>query len=70
MAKSFEDYMNDPEIKDEMMGLRITHAMRLKVQDEIAGMTDAEQLAYINEKGKATLERLGMSHLLVTEIKN
>jgi len=68
MSKSFDDYMNDPRIKDEIMGLRITHAMRFKVQDAIEGMTDSEMTAYFNEKGKATLERLGMSHLLVTDI--
>ena len=48
MTKSFDDYMNDPRIKNESMGLRITHAMRLKVQDETKGMTPAERTAYYN----------------------
>ena len=42
MPKSFEDYLNDPRIKNEPMGLRITHAMRFKVQEERESMTSAE----------------------------
>ena len=52
MKKSFDDYLNDPRIKNEPMGLRLTHAMRFKVQDEIEGMTPAERIAYFN--GNAT----------------
>ena len=48
MKKSFDDYLNDPRIKNEPMGLRITHAMRFKVQDETKGMTPAERTAYYN----------------------
>ena len=43
MTKSFDDYMNDPRIKNEPMGLRITHAMRFKVQDETKDMTAKER---------------------------
>ncbi|MFP3042773.1 hypothetical protein LQZ19_13230 [Treponema primitia] len=32
--KTFDDYMNDPEIVNEPMGLREIHAVRLKLQDE------------------------------------
>ena len=46
--KSFDDYLNDPRIKNEPMGLRITHAMRFKVQDDIQDMTPAERIAYFN----------------------
>jgi len=46
MAKTFEDYLDDPRIKDEPMGLRVTHAMRFKIQDETEGMTAAEHTAY------------------------
>jgi hypothetical protein len=52
MTKSFDDYLNDPRIKNEPMGLRITHAMRFKVQDETKGMTPSERTAYYN--GSAT----------------
>jgi hypothetical protein len=45
-VKTFEDFMNDPRIRDEPMGLRITHAMRFKVQEETSGMTKAERTAY------------------------
>jgi hypothetical protein len=48
MKKSFDDYLNDPRIKNEPMALRITHAMRFKVQDETKGMTPAERIAYYN----------------------
>ncbi len=42
MPKTFDEYMNDPRIKSEPMGLRITHAMRFKVQEERDTMTEAE----------------------------
>lgn len=42
MPKTFDEYMNDPRIKNEPMGLRITHAMRFKVQEERDTMTEAE----------------------------
>jgi hypothetical protein len=61
MPKTFEDYLNDPRIKDEPMGLRITHAMRFKVQDETEGMTASERTAYYNEGAKATFARLGIT---------
>ena len=49
MTKSFDDYLNDPRIKNEPMGLRLTHAMRFKVQDETEGMTEPERTAYYHE---------------------
>ena len=48
MKKSFDDYLSDPRIKNEPMALRITHAMRFKVQDETKCMTPAERTAYYN----------------------
>jgi len=42
MLKTFEEYLNDPRIINEPMGLRITHAMRFKVQEEREAMTAAE----------------------------
>jgi len=61
MLKTFDDYLNDPRIKDEPMGLRITHAMRFKVQDETEGMTASERTAYYNEGARSTFSRLGMT---------
>jgi len=61
MTKTWDDYMNDPRVKNESMGLRITHAMRFKVQDDIEGMSTAEEVAYFNEMGRATLLRLGIT---------
>ena len=51
--------MHDPRFKDEIMGLRITHAVRAKIQDDIKGMTAAERTAYFHEGSKAAFERLG-----------
>jgi hypothetical protein len=45
MRKTAEDYMNDPAIADEPMGLRQVHAIRLKLQDERKGMTAKEYAA-------------------------
>ena len=61
MTKSFDDYLNDPRIQDEPMGLRITHAMRFKVQDETKGMTAAERTAYYHEGTQAAFSRLGIT---------
>ena len=48
MSKTFDDYLNDPRIINEPMGLRITHAMRFKVQEETENMTASERTAYYN----------------------
>jgi len=61
MAKTFDDYLNDPRIKDAPMGLRITHAMRFKVQDETQDMTAAEQTLYYNKGAQDTFFRLGIA---------
>ena len=60
MTKTFDDYLNDPRIKNEPMGLRITHAMRFKVQDETEGMTASERTSYYHEGTKAAFSRLGI----------
>ena len=60
MTKTFDDYLNDTRIKDEPMGLRITHAMRFKVQDDIAGMTPEEEAVYHQEKANAAFSRIGI----------
>jgi Zn/Cd-binding protein ZinT len=61
MTKTFDDYLNDPRIKDEPMGLRMTHAMRFKVQEETQDMTAAERTAYYHERTKVSLSRLNMT---------
>ena len=61
MQKTFDDYLNDPRIKDEPMGLRITHAMRFKVQDDMSDMTPEEEAAYHQEKALAAFSRIGMT---------
>ena len=61
MQKTFDDYLHDPRIKDEPMGLRITHAMRFKVQDDIKDMTAAEQTAYYHEGTLAAFSRMGIA---------
>jgi hypothetical protein len=69
MAKTVNDYMNDPRILEdqEMMEapecIREIHAIRLKLQDETEGMTVEEHVDYVNKKGKAILARWGLSHL-------
>jgi len=60
MPKTFDDYLDDPRIKDEPMGLRITHAMRFKVQDETEGMTASERTAYYNEETYPSFSQQGM----------
>ena len=57
MQKTFDDYLNDPRIKDEPMGLRITHAMRFKVQDETEGMTASERTAYYHQGTHSAIPR-------------
>ena len=59
MQKTFNDYLNDPRIMNEPMGLRITHAMRFKVQDETKNMTVNEKAVYYHEGTKIAFERIG-----------
>jgi hypothetical protein len=61
MTKTFDDYLNDPRIKNEPMGLRMTHAMRFKVQDDTAGMTSEEEVAYYHEGTIEIFSRLGIT---------
>ena len=61
MTKTFDDYMNDPDIINEPMGLRITHAMRFKVRDETKNMTFEEREAYSNEAMKRAFASIGMT---------
>jgi ketopantoate hydroxymethyltransferase len=69
--KTLNDYMNDPRIQsDPDMGAALEpvkqiHAIRLKLQDERAGMTAAEEIAYLNKRGKDFLAHLGLRPQLV-----
>jgi hypothetical protein len=60
MSKTFNDYLNDPLIKDEPVGLRTAHAMRFKVYDDTKDMTSEERTAYYSEGLRSTLSRLDM----------
>jgi len=44
--RTFEDYLNTPELAGEPEFLQEIHAARLRIQDEIKGMTVAERAAY------------------------
>jgi hypothetical protein len=61
--KTVQEYMNDPRITNdpEMMAamepIREIHAIRLKVQDETAGMTAEER----NKRAEASLAKRGLS---------
>jgi len=74
MGKTVNDYLNDSRILDdiEMMEapecVREIHAIRLKLQDETAGMTSEEHVDHINNKGKEILARWGLTHLFTETI--
>jgi hypothetical protein len=56
MTKTVKDYMNDPRILNDRgimeapRCIREIHAIRLKIQDETAGMTPGERTEYYNRK--------------------
>jgi hypothetical protein len=66
MTKTVKEYMNDPRILDDpdMQDvpecIREIHAIRLKHQDETAGMTPEEHADYVNKKAAAFLARSGI----------
>jgi hypothetical protein len=63
MTKTIKDYMNDPRILNDRgvmeapRCIREIHAIRLKIQDETAGMTPTERTEYYNKKSAAFLSR-------------
>jgi hypothetical protein len=65
--KTTEEYMNDPRITNdpEMMAapdpIREIHAIRLKHQDETAGMKAEAIAEYYNKKSAAFLAKSGLS---------
>jgi hypothetical protein len=54
--RTFQDYMDTPEIANEPLYLREVHAARLKIQDETKGLSPAEQLAYWKRKERELTE--------------
>jgi hypothetical protein len=69
--KTIQEYLNDPRLLNDpqMAGalepVKEIHAVRLKIQDETAGMTAAEWVKFYNEKAKSSLVRHGLSPRLV-----
>jgi hypothetical protein len=63
--KTVKEYMNDPRILNDpaMAGslepIREIHAIRLKLQDETAGMTPDEVADFYNKKAEAFLAPMG-----------
>jgi hypothetical protein len=63
--KTVEEYMNDPRILNDpdMEGalepIREIHAIRLKLQDEYAGMTPEEEARVRNERAIKLLASIG-----------
>jgi hypothetical protein len=55
MTKTYEDYLNDPDLADEPSALREVHAARLLIHDETKGMTAAERTAYFHERAERFL---------------
>jgi hypothetical protein len=66
--KTVQEYMNDPRLLNDpgmseaLEPVREIHAIRLKIQDETAGMTTTERINFINNKGREALAR-GMGFL-------
>ena len=57
--RTFQDYMETPEIAGEPLYLREVHAARLKIQDERKGMTDTEFIDTLNARYANILEEYG-----------
>jgi hypothetical protein len=69
--KTIQDYMNDPRLLNDprMAGalepIKKIHAIRLKIQDETAGMTATEWVEFYNNEAKSALVRHGIPPQLV-----
>jgi len=68
--KTVQEYLSDPRILNDpgmakaLDPIKEIHAIRLKLQDETAGMTEAERIEFINKKGREALARNGLSSRL------
>jgi hypothetical protein len=69
--RTLDDYLNDPRLLNDpdMLGalepIREIHAARLMLQDETAGMSVEEKVAFINARGNETLARHGLAPKMV-----
>jgi hypothetical protein len=65
--KTVQEYMNDlritsdPEMMAALEPIREIHAIRLKHQDETAGMAPEQIAEYYNKKSETFLARSGLS---------
>ena len=63
--KTVSDYLNDPRILNDpdMVGalepIKEIHAIRLMLQDETAGLSQEEEIDYLNKKAEAFLAPMG-----------
>jgi hypothetical protein len=70
--KTVQDYINDPRILNDpcMVGalepVKEIHAIRLKLQDEYAGMTAEEETKLRNKRAVEFLAGIGADPLLVS----
>jgi hypothetical protein len=70
--KTVQDYMNDPRILNDlcMVGalepIKEIHAIRLKLQDEYAGMTAEEETKLRNKRAVEFLAGIGADPHLVS----
>jgi hypothetical protein len=60
MSKTYEDYLADSSLRNMPEGLRITYAMRLKVQDDIAGMNQEQRASYFRNGTKKAFQNIGV----------
>ena len=64
--KTVDDYMNDPRIVNDpamaeaLEPVKEIHAIRLKIQDETAGMTPAEISALFRKNAEELFASLGL----------
>ena len=63
--RTFEDYMETPEIINEPLYLREVHAARLKIQDETKNMSSEEWLNYWKQKEEEMIKEFGLEKNLV-----
>ena len=61
MPKPFEEYLNDPRIVNEPMGLRMTHAMRFKIQEERDAMTVAKYSEISSKRAEQFFSEVGIT---------
>jgi len=53
--------LNDPEMVNALEPVKKIHAIRLKIQDETAGMTTVEKIESLNREAESFLAPMGKS---------